>query len=319
VEFSEERDMAQAQMPFTTDDARLCMELAAWAYLPFENDEGPLRAKLDGKGLALVGTLSERSPGSSVFSKIRNDTQAFCATGDGRRYIVFRGSEPKVWDWLTDFRVDKEAVEAAPGTLIHEGFFSAISGPKTRKALNDWIGAAAGSSIVLAGHSLGGALAACVAVLYPIIHAGLSFAACYTFGQPRIGLIGAAPATPIHRVVNRADIVPRVPVDFKKLIADTLGHRLDGILSVLTSNALGLLAVDEVDYRHVGTAHVIGEDGRFAADGETAYARIIVREVEADGLNLLKFIAAGGGDQFDGNLVADHFQTSYIDALKGVG
>jgi hypothetical protein len=67
----------------------------------------------------------------------------------------------------------------------------------------------AGYTLYLTGHSLGGALA-----LIATREIGSdSTGACYTFGQPRVSGYGFAQdiKTPIYRVVNASDIVPRVP------------------------------------------------------------------------------------------------------------
>src|SRR5207248_345549 len=135
---------------------------------------------------------------------------------------------PNLWDWITDFRVDKEPVAAGGGNLIHEGFNSAIMGPSTQAALDRWTASAGGREIYLTGHSLGGALALTAAVVRPG-----SYMACYTYGQPRIGLIVKPPSTPICRVVNRSDIVPRLPVDFAKLVSDTATGSFKSILSAI--------------------------------------------------------------------------------------
>ena len=305
--------MSGFESPFNLADARLCMRLADWAYGAYAAD-GPLAANLKGAGLGLVDTLSERSPGSSVFKSVKNDTQAFCAEDANRLFIVFRGSEPNLWDWLTDFRIDKEHVALADGVAIHEGFYSAISGPKTRRALQDWIKHAAGRPIILAGHSLGGALAATVAVLYPFVHRGLKFAACYTYGQPRIGLISAAPATPICRVVNKADIVPRVPVDFAKAMADALGP----IATAAIGHIPGLEALDAADYHHVGNPYVIGQNDQLDPAGEAAYAKVLEAAIQASAAGLLRLLVSRGKFDYQGGLITDHFRAAYVTALKGL-
>ena len=77
------------------------------------------------------------------------------------------------------------------------------------------LGCVPGSSLgnlLVTGHSLGGALAK-VATRFI---AGSSLGACYTFGSPRVGNLdmGLAFKTPIYRVVNSADVVPRTPPAF---------------------------------------------------------------------------------------------------------
>ena len=64
----------------------------------------------------------------------------------------------------------------------------------------------------MTGHSLGGALA----LIATKEIARASIGACYTFGSPRVAGYGFARKikTPIYRVVNARDIVPRVPPVF---------------------------------------------------------------------------------------------------------
>ena len=307
--------MTQFQAPFSAADAITCMNLSSWAYLPFELSDAGLKVQLAGVGLSLVDTLSEQAPGGSVFKSVRNDTQAFCAEGADRVFIVFRGSEQKVLDWLTDLRVEKTRVAQLPGAELHEGFYGSLSGPKTSAALEKWTRHAPDKPIVLTGHSLGGALAAMTAVLYPALSPGLSFASCYTFGQPRIGLFKAAPATPICRVVNKADIVPRVPVDFVKLVADTLGGAIaSGFLSA--SSWLG--AFKDVEYQHVGSAYVIGQEGTLEPGGEAAYERFVKAAIVASAGELIALVEHGRGFAYQGDLVSDHFRESYLASLKGL-
>ena len=63
--------------------------------------------------------------------------------------------------------------------------------------------------LFITGHSLGGALALLATRLIAPDVTG----ACYTFGAPRIGNYEFFRfiKTPVYRVVNSADVVPRVP------------------------------------------------------------------------------------------------------------
>jgi hypothetical protein len=66
-----------------------------------------------------------------------------------------------------------------------------------------------GRTLYLTGHSLGDALAL-IATREISPH---SHGSCYTFGAPRVGRFGFADyiKTPIYRVVNSNDLVPRIP------------------------------------------------------------------------------------------------------------
>jgi len=146
------------------------------------------------------------------------DTQAFLAEkkpgatgGPGEEGIVvlsFRGTEG-LTDWKTNLNAFKEVVDGVP---IHTGFLNAfhlvkgqIEGDLDR--LSD-----PRNSLYVTGHSLGGALA----LIATKEIARDSLGACYTFGSPRVAGFGFAQKikTPIYRVVNSRDIVPRVPPVF---------------------------------------------------------------------------------------------------------
>ena len=133
--------------------------------------------------------------------------------------IAFRGTERKVSDWLTDAR----AVPTQEGAMkVHTGFLEALtinkgedektaldkvkeilSRPETKDAKGEPL------PLFITGHSLGGALALLTTRLVaPDVNG-----ACYTFGAPRIANYEYFERikTPVYRVVNSSDIVPRVP------------------------------------------------------------------------------------------------------------
>jgi hypothetical protein len=297
--------------PFSGDDAKLCIRLSHLAYKDSKDPE--FISGLAECGLAFNGALSDLNGGGSPLGLVKVDTQAFCADDEKRRFIVFRGSEPNFWDWITDFRVDKDQVAAGGGNLIHEGFHGAIMGAETQAALDRWTSTAGGKAIYLTGHSLGGALALTMTVVRPG-----SYKACYTYGQPRIGLIARPPSTPICRVVNRADIVPRLPVDFAKLVTDTVQGSFKSILAAIISNPLSNRLFREIDYAHVGTAYVIGLEGQLIKNGEGAYEKMLTANIRAEAMDLLEFIHEGGTLQYAGGLISDHFSDKYNGAVNAI-
>ena len=133
--------------------------------------------------------------------------------------LAFRGTEKKVSDWLTDARC-KPAVQGE--TRVHAGFLEAFTAKKdaagrtAREAVEDILarpdtrdGAGRPLPLFITGHSLGGALALLATRLVaPDVNG-----ACYTFGAPRVGNYEYFRyiKTPVYRVVNSADVVPRVP------------------------------------------------------------------------------------------------------------
>ena len=133
--------------------------------------------------------------------------------------LAFRGTEKKVSDWLTDAR----CVPAVQGEArVHTGFLEAFTatrddtGRTVKEVVEDVLArpdarddAGRPLPLFITGHSLGGALALLATRLVaPDVNG-----ACYTFGAPRVGNYEyfRFVRTPVYRVVNSADVVPRVP------------------------------------------------------------------------------------------------------------
>ncbi len=152
------------------------------------------------------------------------ETQAFAckrvAQGEDPYIVIaFRGTEQKVSDWLTDARVVPTEVGI---TKVHTGFREALMvetdsvGKTALKIVEDVLGMPAAKDangeslpIFITGHSLGGALALLTTRELALDITG----ACYTYGAPRVANYEyfEGMKTPVYRVVNSADIVPRVP------------------------------------------------------------------------------------------------------------
>ena len=143
------------------------------------------------------------------------DTQAFLARREkqgaadrGMLVLAFRGTEKSPRDWKTDLRAKLVPArdERKPG-LIHQGFQESYYAVEA--LIEKELARFPGEPLYLTGHSLGGALAV---VATRFLDAG-DLAACYTFGSPRVGDLSLAAEfrTPIYRLVNAADAVPRLP------------------------------------------------------------------------------------------------------------
>ena len=133
--------------------------------------------------------------------------------------IAFRGTENKISDWLTDVDV----VPTVEGkTKVHSGFNKAFNTIKdhNNKTVNDRVKDIMSNQeakdangvalpLFITGHSLGGALA----LLATKNLASDITGACYTFGAPRVANYEYFYniKTPVYRIVNSSDIVPRVP------------------------------------------------------------------------------------------------------------
>ncbi|HZF31440.1 MAG TPA: lipase family protein [Gammaproteobacteria bacterium] len=154
------------------------------------------------------------------------DTQCVVACTPKAAFIVFRGTEQCLEDWMTDLKATLEAPKwnAAAPYEVHQGFnealdlvWNAVDGALTQlrvyeRALPIW----------LCGHSLGGALAALAALR---LREDLDkngrrnvIACLHTIGQPRVGNAACAQALDAQlpsryfRSINNRDVVPRVPL-----------------------------------------------------------------------------------------------------------
>ena len=152
------------------------------------------------------------------------ETQGFVCkrnVADEPPYLVlaFRGTEKTISDWLTDAR----CIPAIEGkTRVHSGFLDAFTknvdaeGRTVEELVREILDRPEARDkrgtplpLFITGHSLGGALA----LLATRLMAPDVTGACYTFGAPRIGNYEYFRfiKTPVYRVVNSSDVVPRVP------------------------------------------------------------------------------------------------------------
>ncbi|KAJ7664514.1 Alpha/Beta hydrolase protein [Mycena polygramma] len=154
-------------------------------------------------------------------------TQGFIARDDNRKEIVvaFRGTF-ELKDFLADIKFRKAPFKSTGipkhiGELVHvhRGFLDAYNNvvndvlAHVKEELEDF----PSYSIVVTGHSLGGAIAALAAPSIKTAHpeVGLKL---YTFGQPRVGTPKFARYVEetigvdnLYRAVHTRDIVPMVP------------------------------------------------------------------------------------------------------------
>lgn len=170
-------------------------------------------------------------------------TSFLIQSDDGRCVILcYRGTEPvNLVNWLTDIDINPEKVDIAfpdaPGSFdVHAGFYRNVRATRY-EVVNALERAVNGQSVLLkggavpypletlyiAGHSLGGAMAALMAIMlltetaYSRIAARLK--AVYTFGQPMIGTPALAEACDAHpflghnvlRYLYGNDVVPQLP------------------------------------------------------------------------------------------------------------
>lgn len=139
--------------------------------------------------------------------------QGFVASSREVVLVSFRGTE-STSDWLSNLQVVPQSV-AGLGR-VHGGFWGQFAALQAE--LETRLAERQGVPLVITGHSLGGAIALLAAAIWAgqrPVHA------LYTYGQPAVAqgeasaAIGGALAGRYHRLVNDADIVPRVPPGYR--------------------------------------------------------------------------------------------------------
>lgn len=193
--------------------------------------------------------------------------------------VAFRGTERKVSDWLTDARAIPTNVDGEK--RVHTGFYEAVSvradddGRTVLRRLSEILDREEakrddGSPLPLfiTGHSLGGAVALLVTrELAPNITG-----ACYTFGAPRVANYEyfQGVKTPVYRVVNSSDVVPRVPPGAVMVIIINLVRALRWLTGFVPSASVLFDSLERwldklSGYRHFGDLRFLTDvrSGRF--------------------------------------------------------
>ena len=222
-------------------------------------DQGKNKALFDeiltSRGFKLVGDPISKGE-TQLFVCVHNE-----ADGSGYVVVSFRGTEKKVKDWLTDANA-KPVEEKMSSYRVHSGFYKAYK--LVEQDIQDRLNSpeakdSSGNSlpVFITGHSLGGALALAMTRYMAANSAG----ACYTFGAPRVAdyRFFERVKTPVYRVVNSSDIVPRVPPGaVLSLLVKMIGWLVDELefkLGKPLQSALGKLEefLDKLNgYRHFG-------------------------------------------------------------------
>ncbi|MFY0678686.1 MAG: DUF2974 domain-containing protein [Neptuniibacter sp.] len=124
---------------------------------------------------------------------------------EGMLVVVFRGTEKKLADIKTD--LTSNLIDVDGGGRGHKGFIDAFN--LVHEQIASALEGYKGHPVYFCGHSLGGALALVATRLI----GNDSVGATYTFGGPRVGTTKFFQSikTPVYRVVNAADGVPRIP------------------------------------------------------------------------------------------------------------
>ena len=161
------------------------------------------------------------------FDMRATDTQAFLFRKGQHIMLIFRGSQ-EVADWKTNFSFKLRPFQGKinpnaelPGGEVHQGFQGAWESVEKVVGyyLRQWW--ADDSQLWVAGHSLGGALAALAAT--SLDYQGFKVSGLYTFGQPRVGdwqfvrEVNQRMGDRMFRYVNNNDVVPMIPPQFNIL------------------------------------------------------------------------------------------------------
>lgn len=226
---------------------------------------------LANSGFSLLDVINISETQGFICKRIAEDEPPYLV-------LAFRGTEKKISDWLTDAR----CVPTVDGrSKVHTGFLEAFTrkrgagGRTVKEAVEEILDRPKAKDdegnpipLFITGHSLGGALALLATKLVaPDING-----ACYTFGAPRVGNYEYFRfiKTPVYRIVNSSDIVPRVPP----------GAIMTGLILVIQalSWSTGFIpavsaALDKIEalldrlsgYRHFGDLRYLSDvaEGRF--------------------------------------------------------
>ena len=224
------------------------------------------------------------SSGFSLIDVINiSETQGFVCRRNAPNepaYLVlaFRGTEKKISDWLTDAR----CVPTVDGKArVHTGFLEAFAnkrdenGKTVKQAVEDILALPEARDandkplpLFITGHSLGGALALLATKLVaPNVNG-----ACYTFGAPRIGNYEYFRflKTPVYRIVNSSDIVPRVPPGAIMMVLVQFVRGMSWLLGFIPPVSALLDKLEELmdklnGYRHFGDLRYLSDvaEGKF--------------------------------------------------------
>ena len=236
------------------------------------------RLNLDAFGNVLANS------GFSLVNVINiRETQGFVCkrnVGNEPPYLVlaFRGTEKKISDWLTDVRCQPKVVGK---TRVHSGFLKAFTknvgaeGRTVEELVREILDRPDTKDeegrplpLFITGHSLGGALA----LLATRLIASDVTGACYTFGAPRIGNYEFFRfiKTPVYRVVNSSDIVPRVPPGAVMLVVTHVVKGASWLAGIVPPVSLLFDKIEEIldklnGYRHYGDLRYLTDvaEGRF--------------------------------------------------------
>lgn len=181
-------------------------------------------------------------PPTYVFDNKDTETQGFIFPkmaypyGTNQLFIVFRGTECKIKDWLTDLNGFQTVVpynnDSSP-IRVHKGFIEAYKSVRTN--IHEYLNYNKNKicNVICAGHSLGGALATLCAVDINYNYNDIPIEV-YTAGSPMIGN-KAFVESYNKRLFNStraylySDIVPKCPPSWLQVISGKYEHVNHGL------------------------------------------------------------------------------------------
>ncbi len=205
---------APAAKDFTIENARALMWFTQLAYEYDRNEPAKIEFAKSQWGLKEITPFEAKKDH-------RYDTHGVIGIRDDAVLLAVCGTDPFVFDTvLTDARFP------FTGDNVHHGFAEAAAAPEVTGALAAAIAATRPPNgpprpLLIAGHSLGAAIAALVALQAAKDPSSPPLTGVYTYGMPRTGgatfkllyeeaINGRLGAT-TYRLVNGPDIVPTVP------------------------------------------------------------------------------------------------------------
>lgn len=212
-----------------------------------------------------------------TFNDPGTDAQAFLCVQEAQKIAIlaFRGTELNLKDIKADVsaRLTDDAKYLGKSAKMHTGYwnqFESLSVKITEELAKDEV---KNLQLYITGHSLGGALAITAVKFLASDITG----ACYTFGSPPVGTkeFDKDIKTPIYRIVNHVDIVPRLPnpimVHGVRLLALVIGIILSPFAELITQikesswyDKLSRLLIDAQKYRQSGYGSYLVGEGKSA-------------------------------------------------------
>lgn len=182
--------------------------------VPFDSQLYPSndhRLGADQESPAKVHFLDDRGHANNT------DTQAFVTHSDEIILIAVRGTSEIGPDGLRDIDAFQVPFDEGVGA-VHRGFYEAAK--VAAKFVTEYLERFySGQTLLICGHSLGGAIALILAETLRRRPEGYNIV-LYTYGAPRAGdevfIAGAKPLVH-HRMVNHNDPVPSVPMTWMKI------------------------------------------------------------------------------------------------------